>query len=99
MAVVVGLLYLVRRSIPQAGLLLDVGRANALYGMVCTAFAVLLAFLMFVGFQTSTRAEARRSWRPSPSRAKSPQAASDQMKSENPTLRSLCTPSGRPVPA
>jgi hypothetical protein len=52
MAVVVGLLYLVRRSIPQAGLLLDVGRANALYGMVCTAFAVLLAFVVFVGFQS-----------------------------------------------
>lgn len=34
------------------GLLLDVGRAKALYGMVCTAFAVLLAFVVFVGFQS-----------------------------------------------
>ncbi len=32
--VVVGLLYLVRRVEPTAGVALDTGRANALYGMV-----------------------------------------------------------------
>ncbi|HEX2127519.1 MAG TPA: hypothetical protein VHF45_13290 [Thermoleophilaceae bacterium] len=51
-ALMVGLLYLMRRLVPTTGLLVDVGRANALYGLVCTAFAVLLAFVVFVGFQS-----------------------------------------------
>lgn len=50
--VVVGLLYLVRRVEPAAGVVVDTGRANALYGMVVTAFAVLLAFVVFVTFQS-----------------------------------------------
>jgi hypothetical protein len=31
-ALMVGLLYLMRRLVPTTGLLVDVGRANALYG-------------------------------------------------------------------
>lgn len=51
-AVMVGLLYVVRRLVPATGLLVEVDRANAFYGMVYTAFAVLLAFVVLFGFQS-----------------------------------------------
>ena len=49
---VLALLYLVRSVEPADGVLVDVGRANALYNLVCTAFAVLMAFVVFVAFQS-----------------------------------------------
>jgi hypothetical protein len=51
-AVVIGLLYVVRSVEPATGLTRDTNRAFALYGMVTTAFAVLLAFVVLVAFQS-----------------------------------------------
>ena len=50
--VVLGLLYLVRNVEPADGLFIDVGHGNALYGLVSNAFAVLLAFVVFVAYQS-----------------------------------------------
>jgi hypothetical protein len=50
--VVIGLLYLVRSVEPASGLTVDTNRATVFYGMVSTAFAVLLAFVVLVSFQS-----------------------------------------------
>jgi hypothetical protein len=48
----VGLLLVARRLPPDGGFLHDAARANAIYTMVATAFAVLLAFVALVAFQS-----------------------------------------------
>ena len=51
-AVMIGLLWIVRTMEPATGLTRDTNRSFALYGMVSTAFAVLLAFVVLVAFQS-----------------------------------------------
>jgi hypothetical protein len=57
-AIVVGvtLMYVVRRTAPADYFLTDTTRGSAIFGVVGTAFAVLLAFVMFVAFQSYTNA-------------------------------------------
>jgi hypothetical protein len=51
-ASVVALLLIARRLAPASGLMRDSTRANAAYTMVATAFAVLLAFVVLVAFES-----------------------------------------------
>ncbi len=55
-------MYLVRRRAPAGGFYTDVDRAGAIFGVVGTAFAVLLAFVIFVAFQSydSARSKAQQ---------------------------------------
>jgi hypothetical protein len=57
-AVGVAVMYAVRRTVRADVLLTNTGPATAIFGVVGTAFAVLLAFVMFVAFQSY--ADARR---------------------------------------
>jgi hypothetical protein len=50
-------MYLVRRRAPAGGFYTDVDRAGAIFGVVGTAFAVLLAFVIFVAFQSLRQRE------------------------------------------
>jgi hypothetical protein len=45
-------MYLLRRRAPAGGFYTDVDRAGAVFGVVGTAFAVLLAFVIFVAFES-----------------------------------------------
>jgi hypothetical protein len=56
-AVSVGAMYLVRRIAKPDHFLEDMTRGAAIFGVVGTAFAVLLAFVMFVAFQSYTNAK------------------------------------------
>lgn len=56
-AVGVGLMYVVRRVAGPDHFLEDTTRGSAIFGVVGTAFAVLLAFVMFVAFQSYTNAK------------------------------------------
>jgi len=60
--VAIAAMYLVRRRAPAGGFFTDVDRAGAIFGVVGTAFAVLLAFVIFVAFQSydNARAEAQK---------------------------------------
>jgi hypothetical protein len=51
-AAVSGLLFVARALAPAGGLMVDTTRANAVYTMIATAFAVLLAFVVLVAFQS-----------------------------------------------
>lgn len=53
----VGLMYLVRRVAKPDFFLEDTTRGAAIFGVIGTAFAVLLAFVMFVGFQSYNNAK------------------------------------------
>jgi hypothetical protein len=55
-AVGVALMYAVRRTTRKDQFLLDTTRGSAIFGVVGTAFAVLLAFVMFVAFQSFNEA-------------------------------------------
>jgi Protein of unknown function (DUF4239) len=52
----VSLMYAVRRTARADYFLTDTTRGSAIFGVVGTAFAVLLAFVMFVAFQSYTNA-------------------------------------------
>jgi hypothetical protein len=52
-------MYFVRRRAPAGGFYTDVDRAGAIFGVVGTAFAVLLAFVIFVAFQSYDNARAQ----------------------------------------
>lgn len=56
-AVGVGLMYAVRRLAGPDYFFEDTTRGSAIFGVVGTAFAVLLAFVMFVGFQSYNNAK------------------------------------------
>jgi len=58
-SVVIAGMYLVRRRAPAGGFYTDVDRAGAIFGVVGTAFAVLLAFVIFVAFQSYDNARAQ----------------------------------------
>jgi hypothetical protein len=51
--------YLLRRRAPAGGFYADVDRAGAIFGVVGTAFAVLLAFVIFVAFESYDTARTR----------------------------------------
>ena len=46
-------LSLLRRRAPAGGFYSDIDRAGAIFGVVGTAFAVLLAFVIFVAFESA----------------------------------------------
>jgi hypothetical protein len=48
----VGLIFLVRRRAPAGGFFTDLDRAAGVFGVLGTSFAVLLAFVIFVAFQS-----------------------------------------------
>jgi hypothetical protein len=48
----IALIWLVRRYAPAGGFFTDLDRAAGVFGVVGTAFAVLLAFVIFVAFQS-----------------------------------------------
>ena len=56
-AVGVGLMYVVRRVAGPDHFLQEMTHGAAIFGVVGTAFAVLLAFVMFVAFQSYTNAK------------------------------------------
>jgi hypothetical protein len=51
-SVTVGLIFLVRRYAPAGGFFTDLDRAAGVFGVLGTSFAVLLAFVIFVAFQS-----------------------------------------------
>jgi hypothetical protein len=53
----VALMYTVRRLVRDDILLTDTERGSAIFGMVATAFAVLLAFVVFVAFESYNQAK------------------------------------------
>jgi len=55
-AAAVALMLLVRRSAPVGGFFTDSDRAAGVFGVVGTGFAVLLAFVIFLSFQSYDRA-------------------------------------------
>lgn len=55
-AIAVAVMYLVRRTAKADYFLLDTTRGSAIFGVVGTAFAVLLAFVMFVAFNSFNEA-------------------------------------------
>jgi hypothetical protein len=60
--VAIAAMYLVRRYAPAGGFYTDVDRAGAIFGVLGTAFAVLLAFVIFVAFESydNARSEAQK---------------------------------------
>jgi len=56
-AAAVALMYAVRRLVRDDILLTDTERGSAIFGMVATAFAVLLAFVVFVAFESYNQAK------------------------------------------
>jgi hypothetical protein len=62
LAIVVGAIaamYLVRRRAPAGGFFTDVQRAGSIFGVLGTAFAVLLAFVIFVAFESYDHARSQ----------------------------------------
>lgn len=57
--VAIALLYLLRRRAPAGGFYTNVDRAGAIFGVVGTAFAVLLAFVIFVAFESYDNARSQ----------------------------------------
>ena len=53
----VTLMWLARRRAPEGGFFTDLDRAAGVFGVLGTAFAVLLAFVIFVAFQSYTNAK------------------------------------------
>jgi hypothetical protein len=51
-ALAVGVMYLVRRWAPPGGFPAKDSRSAAVFGVLGTSFAVLLAFVMFLSFQS-----------------------------------------------
>ena len=60
-AAAVGLMLLVRRRAPVGGYFADSDRAAGVFGVVGTGFAVLLAFVIFLAFQSYDRARDKAS--------------------------------------
>jgi len=52
---------LVRRSAPRGGYFTDSDRAAGVFGVIGTSFAVLLAFVIFLAFESFDRARERAS--------------------------------------
>ena len=57
-AIAIGALVGLRTIIPAGGAYTQIGRAGAIFGVLGTAFAVLLAFVIFLAFQSYARAQA-----------------------------------------
>lgn len=56
-AVAVTLLFLARRRAPEGGFFTDLDRAAGVFGVLGTSFAVLLAFVIFVAFESYVNAK------------------------------------------
>jgi hypothetical protein len=57
--VTIAALYILRRRTPAGGFYANVDRAGAIFGVVGTAFAVLLAFVIFVAFESYDNARSQ----------------------------------------